>query len=83
MLMRILSSFSYMFILMRNPYVWNKRCVEVLDGMVTPNVGVKLKTLLDVPTGHVSAHRLPVDRSHLQSWAQRSRGSARPNSGKA
>lgn len=24
---------------------------EVLDGMVTPNVGVKLKTLMDVPTG--------------------------------
>ena len=27
---------------------------KVLDGMVTPNVGVKLKTLMDVPTGRAS-----------------------------
>lgn len=30
---------------------WKSVDVVVLDGMVTPNVGVKLKTLMDVPTG--------------------------------
>eukprot|EP00913_Durusdinium_trenchii_P024078 g22614.t1 len=30
---------------------WKSVDAVVLDGMVTPNVGVKLKTLLDVPTG--------------------------------
>ena len=49
--------------------------VEVIDGMLPPGAGVKLKTLLDVPTG--AEHCLPLAR--LQSTSSGILCKAGPN----